>query len=345
MTQFNTLCPDGQLPQLIELSHASGVRLTLMDWGATWLSCQVAVGNVEREVLLGCSRLEDYFTQTAYLGATVGRYANRIGHAKFERDGRVFRLLPTQGEHQLHGGPDGFNRRRWRILEQGSEYVVLSIESADGDQGFPGNLAATVCYRLQADARVSMEYTATVDAPCPVNLTNHAYFNLDGGATDIRQHGLQIHSHQYLPVDQDMIPLGELSPVMGSGFDFNRPKRIAQDFLADSQQRLALGYDHAYLLDPECRELAGVAATAVSSDGHLSMDLYTTLPALQFYSGNHLAGIPARQGGSYLANQGLALETQFLPDSPNHPEWPQPDCWLQPGENYQHTTVLVFRAT
>lgn len=344
MTQISTLCPDGQPPRMIELAHASGVRLTLMDWGATWLSCRVIVDGAEREVLLGCSQLSDYFTQTAYLGATVGRYANRIGYSQFSRNGRVYRLLPTQGEHQLHGGPDAFDRRRWYILEQSAEHVVLGIDSPDGDQGFPGNLKATVCYRLQADARVSMEYTATVDAPCPVNLTNHAYFNLDGAATDVRQHTLQINAHHYLPIDEGLIPLGGLSGVEGNSFDFTQPKRIARDFLTDAQQQIAHGYDHSYLLDPECRDMTRVAATTVSGDGCLLMDLYTTKPALQFYSGNFLAGVPSRDGGSYAANQGLALETQFLPDSPNHPEWPQPDCWLQPGETYRYTTVLAFRS-
>jgi aldose 1-epimerase len=342
MTQALPLCPDGQPPRLIELAHASGVRLTLMDWGGTWLSCRVAVGGGEREVLLGCARLADFFTQTAFLGATVGRYANRIGNAQFARDGRVYHLAPTQGGHQLHGGPDGFDRRRWRILEQSAEHVVLGIESPDGDQGFPGNLSGTVCYRLQADARISMEYTATVDAACPVNFTNHAYFNLDG-ASDARQHMLQIRAHQYLPIDAQLIPQGELASVEGTSFDFTRPKTIARDFLSDEQQRLAGGYDHAYLLDPECRDLAAVASTLVSGDGRLAMDLYTTKPALQFYSGNHLAGVPARYA-TYAANQGVALETQFLPDSPNHPEWPQADCWLKPGETYRHTTVLAFRA-
>lgn len=343
MNQVLPLCPDGQPPRLIALAHASGVQLTLMDWGGTWLSCRVAVGGHEREVLLGCSRLADYFAQTAYLGATIGRYANRIGDAQFSRDGRVFQLVPTKGKHQLHGGPEGFDRRRWRIVEQGVDHVVLGIESADGDQGFPGNLVATVCYRLQAQARISMEYTATVDAPCPVNFTNHAYFNLDGAVTDIRQHTLQIHAHHYLPIDEELIPQGALASVEGNSFDFTRPKPIAQDFLSDEQQRLAGGYDHAYLLDPECREMASLACTLVSGDGGLAMDLYTTKPAVQFYSGNHLAGIPARQQDFYAANQGLALETQFLPDSPNHPEWPQPDCWLQPGQTYRHTTVLAFR--
>ena len=343
MTPSPSLCPDGLPPRLIELVHASGVRLTLMDWGATWLSCQVRMGDVEREVLLGCARISDYFTQTAYLGATVGRYANRIGNSQFFRGGRRYQLTPNQDAHQLHGGPDAFDSRRWRILEQSAEHVILGIESPDGDQGFPGKLLATVCYRLEEGARINMDYTATVDAPCPVNFTNHAYFNLDGSATDARQHVLQINAHHYLPIDQDAIPLGQLAPVDGSGFDFTSLKPVGQDFMADEQQRVAGGYDHAYLLDRECRGMAAVAATLISADGRLFMDLYTTKPALQFYSGNFLAGTPARDGACYEANQGLALETQFLPDSPNHPEWPQADCWLQPGETYRHTTVLAFR--
>ncbi len=344
MIPSNALCPDGQPVRLIELSHASGVRLTLMDWGATWLSCLVKMGEVEREVLLGCAKIPDYFTQTAYLGATIGRYANRIGRSQFSRGATQYHLTPNQDAHQLHGGPDAFDSRRWRILEQSTDYVILGIESPDGDQGFPGKLVATVCYRLEDGARISMEYTATVDVPCPVNFTNHAYFNLDGGVTDARQHVLQIKGDHYLPIDQDSIPMGPLAAVEGSGFDFTRPKRVSQDFMADEQQKVARGYDHAYLLDQECRDMAGVAATLVSGDGSLALDLYTTKPALQFYSGNFLAGTPSREGGFYEANQGLALETQFLPDSPNHPEWPQPDCWVEPGETYRHMTVLAFRS-
>ena len=337
------LCPDGQPPRLIELAHASGVRLTLMDWGATWLSCRVAVGTRQREVLLGCGQLADYFTQTAFLGATVGRYANRIAHARFARNGKVYELAPTKGGNQLHGGPDGFDRRRWRVVEQSESHVLLAIDSPDGDQGFPGKLTATVCYRLQAGARISMEYSANVDAPCPVNLTNHAYFNLDGEPSDVRRHTLQIRAQHYLPIDAGLIPLGELASVKGNSFDFTQPKPIARDFLADEQQRLAGGYDHAYLLDAQCREQTVAAATLVAGDGRLAMDLYTSKPALQFYSGNHLTGVPGRDG-NYEANQGLALETQFLPDSPNHPEWPQPDCWLQPGQTYRYSTVLAFRS-
>ena len=343
MNPTNTLCPDGQPPRLIELAHASGVRLTLMDWGGTWLSCRVLVDGGEREVLLGCASIDDFLHQTAYLGATVGRYANRIEHAKFARDGRVYQLAPTKGGHQLHGGPEGFDSRRWDILEQSAEHVLLGIKSPDGDQGFPGNLDAKVCYRLQDGARISMEYTATVDAPCPVNFTNHAYFNLDGAATDVRQHRLQITASQYLPIDPEAIPLGALADVAGTSFDFTQTKLVGRDFMSDPQQQQVNGYDHAFLLDPECRDMSTVAASLVSGDGKLSMDLYTNKPAMQFYSGNFLTDVPAREG-VYSAYQGLALETQFLPDSPNHPEWPQPDCWLKPGETYQYSTVLAFKA-
>lgn len=345
MTQQPLRCPDGQPPHLIELSHDCGMRLTLMDWGGTWLSCLVPMPEGEpREVLLGCAQVQDYFQQKAYLGATIGRYANRIGYSRFSRQGKSHVLQANQGLHQLHGGPDSFDRRRWQIVEHGAAHVCLGLESPEGDQGFPGNLSARVTYRLLPDCRISMEYEATIDAPCPVNLTNHAYFNLDGEVTDIRQHVLQIRAGRYVPVGEGSIPTGELLPVKGSSFDFNQPKTIAQDFLREEQQQLTHGYDHAFLLDSVCKDIAIPAAMLISADQRLHMDLYTTKPALQFYSGNMLAGTSARGGGTYSAHQGLALETQFLPDSPNHPEWPQSDCWLLPGEVYRHMTQLHFHA-
>lgn len=337
-----TMAPDGQPLQLIRLRNDSGLQLELMDWGATWLSCLVPLtdGN-QREILLGCSLPEDYFRQNAWLGATVGRYANRIADSRISRTGQTFQLQANQGQHQLHGGPEGFDRRRWAIFEHSQEHVKFGLLSPDGDQGFPGKLNAQVSYTLR-EGGIDMLYCASVNQACPVCLTQHSYFNLDGAMTDIRRHSLQINAAQYAPVDAQMIPQGNLDNVAGSGFDFRQPKLIGTDFLRDTQQKLAGGYDHAWLLDQDCQAMTKPAAILASADKRLEMALYTTMPAIQFYSGNHLAGTPARDGQTYAAQQGLALETQFLPDSPNHPEWPQPSCWLQPGETYRHTTRLVF---
>lgn len=345
MDSSPVLCPDGHPATLLTLVHDCGVELSLMDWGATWLSLRVPVaGKSRREVLLGCAHIPDYFRQTAYLNATIGRYANRIGRAQIARADEVWRLRANQGPHQLHGGPQGFDKRRWRILDLGQTHVTLVINSPHGDQGFPGNLSAEVTYRLLDDCRISQEFTAQVDAPSPVCLTNHAYFNLDGQRSDIRQHTLRIHADRFAPIDDSLIPTGDLLPVTGSGFDFTKPKQVAQDFGRDAQQQITQGYDHAFLLDAQCSAMQVPAASLSSADKHLHMDLYTTEPALQFYSGNALAGTPARDGGVYEAWQGLALEPECLPDSPNHPEWPQPDCWLRPGSVYRHTTLLHFRS-
>ena len=338
------LCPDGAPLRTIRLAHPCGMTLTLIDWGAAWVSCQLPVAGAMRETLLGHARLADYLSQPGFFGATVGRFANRIANACFQREGQTFHLLPNEGKHQLHGGPAGFYARRWAVLEQSATHVLFGITSAAGDQGYPGHLTARVAYRLEANGGLCTEYFATVDAPCPVSLTNHAYFNLDGQASDGRAHHLRLAAPYYLPVDPEMIPRGTLAAVAGTSFDFRAGKRIATDFLQDEQQQRGKGYDHAFWLDPACHTMTLPAATLISGDGLLAMDLWTTLPALQFYSGNHLAGISARDGGVYQAYQGLALETGFLPDSPNHPEWPQSSCWLLPGETYHHRTRLVFRS-
>ena len=273
----------------------------------------------------------------------MGRYANRIAKSRFELDGVPYALLPSQGENQLHGGPDGFDKRRWRIIKQNDGEALLSLDSPDGDQGYPGNCAATVHYRLTDDNRIAIEYRATVDKPCPVNLTNHAYFNLDGDCSDVRNHRLQLLAQAYLPVDEMGIPHEGLKAVAGTSFDFRTTKAIAQDFLADDDQRKVNGYDHAFLLDAE-GDVSQPAAHLWSADEKLQMTVYTTAPALQFYSGNFLEGTPAREDGEYRAWQGLALESEFLPDSPNHAEWPQPDCILRPGEEYVSVTEYHFIA-
>lgn len=334
--------PDGQPYRISTLRNGAGMVVTMMDWGATLLSCRVAMKDASvRETLLGCATPEDYLRQAAYLGATIGRYANRIANSQLEREGKTIDVTANQGKHQLHGGPEGFDKRRWRIVRQNEQEVLYTLDSADGDQGFPGNFRVTAHYSLTEDNRIVIEFRATVDKPCPVSLTNHAYFNLDGAQNDVRQHRMQLFADSYLPVDASGIPPAGLKEVQGTSFDFRRAKTIADDFLSDEDQKRVKGYDHAFLLRAK-GDISQPAAHVWSSDNKLQMTVYTSAPALQFYSGNHLDGTPAREQGSYVACQGLALESEFLPDSPNHPEWPQPDCWLQPGAEYLSVTEYQF---
>ncbi|HHQ6576229.1 TPA: galactose-1-epimerase [Serratia fonticola] len=339
LSDNSAVAPDGQPFILTTLRNAAGMTVTFMDWGATWLSAVLPLKSGEqRELLLGCQTPQDYLHQGAYLGATVGRYANRIAHASLNIDGKPHPLIANQGEHQLHGGPNGFHARRWQIMKQDEQQVIYQLHSPDGDQGFPGNLDVTLTYRLTADHRLEIEYQAQTDRACPVNLTNHAYFNLDGAGHDARQQRLQLFADRYLPVDGDGIPSADLTAVAGTGMDFRQPKTLQQDLLRDRDQQRVKGYDHAYLLHDTCHGLASPAAHLWSADGKVAMTVFTTAPALQLYSGNYLGGTPARDGGSYQNYAGVALESEFLPDSPNHPEWPQPDCWLQPGQRYQSAT-------
>lgn len=341
------LTPDSSVTEgpdwhLTTLRNGNGMVATFMDRGATWLSARVPMGDGSvREALLGCASPADYAHQSAYLGATVGRYANRIANAQLHSSGTTIPLLANQGKHQLHGGPDGFHQRRWQLISQSDSEVEYRLESADGDQGFPGTLRVSLRYRLDDDNSLSIIYHAVVDKPCPVNLTNHAYFNLDGIQGDARQHRLMINADRYLPVDSEGIPDAALTAVDGTSFDFRRAKEVARDFLQDDDQRKVQGFDHAFLLNTDG---AKAAATLWSADSKLKLDVFTHAPALQLYTGNHLAGTPARDGGGYSAYQGIALESECLPDSPNHPEWPQPDCWLQPGESYQSVTRYKLTA-
>jgi aldose 1-epimerase len=336
--------PDGLPFRLLTLRNSAGMVVTVMDWGATLLSARVPLsdGSV-REALLGCASPEQYTDQAAFLGASVGRYANRIADSRYTFEGETVTLLPSQGVNQLHGGPEGFDKRRWQIVSQNDTEVLFALESADGDQGFPGNLSATAHYRLTDDNRISITYRATVDKPCPVNMTNHVYFNLDGTQSDVRQHKLQIFADRYLPVDSAGIPREGLKAAQDTGFDFRQAKTIARDFLSDNDQQQVKGYDHAFLLTVH-GSLHQPAAHLWSQDEKLQLSVYTTAPALQFYSGNYLGGTPARGSEHYEDWQGLALESEFLPDSPNHPEWPQPGCVLRPGEEYVSVTDYQFIA-
>lgn len=334
---------DGQPASLIELKNKSGMSIILMDIGATWLSCVLPVGKKGREVLLGTSNMEDFKNMSSYMGVTAGRFANRIASGQFEIDDKKYQLLTNQAGNTLHGGPEGFNARRWKIASQGTNYVQFNLVSPDGDQGFPGKLDVFVTYQLSEDNQVIISYKASTDKATPINLTNHAYFNLQGESSgkDCKTYSLQINADSYLPTNDTGIPLGSLAPVKGTGFDFRVAKTIGQDLLADEQQQPAQGYDHSFFLNSECRD-GGCAATVTTADKKVKMSVYTNKPAIQLYTGNWLAGEKGRKGKEYKSYAGVALETQFLPDSPNHPEWTQESSILRPGEEYSYQTRHLF---
>lgn len=335
---------DGQPAQLVALSNRAGMSVTFMDIGATWLSCQLPLASGERrEVLLGVRTMQNFERQASYMGVTVGRYANRIANGLFSIDGVAYQVSVNQAGNCLHGGAQGFDKRRWSIESQSSDEVTFTLESPDGDQGFPGNLRIQVAYHLSDDNRLTIRYSAITDAATPVNLTNHAYFNLMGAESghDCLQHKLVLNAPCYLPTNEVGIPLGALRTVCASSFDFNTEKTLGERLLHDEQQQQAKGYDHSYLFERE-RDVSLPVACVTSPDERIRLSVSTNKPAMQLYTGNWLAGTPNRSGCQYQDYAGLALETQFLPDSPNHPDWPQPSCILRPGEVYQYFTRYHF---
>lgn len=325
------------------LLSRSGAECRVMELGAAMISLRMPVGGGVREVLLGCDDLESYRRQEAYLGAIVGRYANRIAGARFKLDGSIFHLQANQGGHCLHGGPVGVSYRLWSgspVEHEGCPAVRFVIDSGDGDQGFPGNMSLAVTYFWSADDTLSVDMTATTDRPCPVSLTTHGYFNLAGAASDCREHELCIRADRYLPVDGDGIPRQALQPVAGTVFDFRSSRRVGQGWGDHPDQRLVKGFDHSFLLNE--REASDWAARVVAPDGRLAMELYTDQPAVQFYTGNYLQDVPGRQGRAYRDYDALCLEPQALPDTPNRPDFG--DATLRPGSTYRHRTDLRFVA-
>lgn len=331
---------------MIHLDSDNGFGISVLAYGATWASCRVPLRDgSRREVLLGCGE-SAYRLDPCYQGATIGRFANRIRHGEFTCDGQHHQLDRNSAGHCLHGGAASLAKRDWNIEEITSTRARFSIWSADGESGFPGQLTAEVTYSIDArDRSVTIEFLAAVDRPCPVSLTNHAYFNLDRSGGDCRQHRLRLAASEFWPIDEDGVPVGQLAPVAGSPFDFRQPVRLDVALQAHPQLSLNRGYNHSFRLgpfaiDPQSAERA--AAELFSSNGDLSMRVFTTLPALHVYTGNYLAGAPGRDGSVHADYAGVALEAQFPPDSPNHPQWPTPDSILRPGAIYRHRTRFQF---
>jgi aldose 1-epimerase len=338
--------PDGKSIQLYTLTNAAGMKVQITNYGGIIKSLTVPDRNgVFADVVLGYDRLDQYVKSNPFFGALIGRYGNRIAAGKFSLNGETYTLAVNNGVNHLHGGIKGFDKVVWDAKTEQTEQAVslkLSYLSKDGEEGYPGNLHVQVTYSLTNDNELQISYQATTDKPTVCNLTNHSYFNLkDGGASPILDHVLQIDADRYTPVDATLIPTGDLVPVEGTPFDFRQPTAIGARINDDNEQlKNGGGYDHNFVLNSKMGELR-LAVTVTEPTMGRVMQVYTTEPGVQFYSGNFLDGsITGKKGIVYQKRSGLCLETQHFPDSPNQPDFPT--TTLNPGETYQSKTVYKF---
>jgi aldose 1-epimerase len=337
--------PGGATIDLYTLANRRGVEAAVMTYGGILVSLRTPDRDGRLgEIALGFDSLAPYLAGHPYFGALVGRYANRIAGGAFRLGGVAYALACNDGPNHLHGGVRGFDKAIWRARARASDTeagVELRHVSPDGEEGYPGALDVTVSYTLTDANELRLDYAATTDRETIVNLSNHTYFNL-AGAGDVLGHELRLDAGRFLPVDATSIPTGELRPVQGTPMDFTAPTAIGARFGADDEQlRLAHGgYDHCWVLDAGGGALA-LAARVVEPTSGRALDVLTTQPGLQFYTGNFLDGsIVGRDGARYVKHAGFCLETQHFPDSPNRPAFPS--TVLRPGETYRQTTVLRF---
>ncbi len=343
---FGTL-PDGRTVDLYTLRNANGMTVQITNFGGaitSWTAPDKA-GKYE-DIVLGCDSLSGYLRGTPFFGALIGRYGNRIAKGKFTLDSTTYTLATNNDPNHLHGGIKGFDKVLWTATATDGETPMLKLTylSTDGEEGYPGNLSVEVIYTLLKENALSIHYAATTDKPTVVNLTNHAYFNLaNGGKSDILQHELMLNATSFLPVDSTLIPTGELRPVKETVFDFTQATKIGAriDDKNDVQIKYGLGYDHCWVLNKNQSKTAELVATLYEPTSGRLMEVLTTEPAIQFYSGNFLDGKVIGKGNvPYQLRSGLCLETQHYPDSPNQPAFPS--TVLRPGEKYQTTTVYRF---
>ncbi|MFF9647259.1 aldose epimerase family protein [Kitasatospora aureofaciens] len=329
------------------LLQVGGVRAEILTYGGILHSLHVPDAAGRRDsVVLNLPTLEEYTHTSPYLGALVGRYANRIAGGCFTLDGRVIRLPTNDRGHTLHGGPDGFDRRIWHaepVRLPGRAAIRLNLHSPAGDMGFPGAVEVSCRYSLDAAATLRLDYCATTDAPTPVNLTNHAYFNLSGrSGGSVLGHILTLDGDGYLPTTPDGIPYGPITPVAGTPFDFRTPHPLGSRIrMNDPQLRAAGGYDHCWVLAPGPRGALRRAARLADPGSGRLMEVWTTEPGLQVYTGNMLDGsLAGLDGKPYRRHSAICLETQHYPDSPNRPEYP--DTVLRPGVTHRSATEYRF---
>jgi len=332
--------PDGQTVELYTLRNSKGAEARIMNYGGVLVSLKVPDrSGVLGDVVAGLDSFQDYLKPPPYFGAIIGRYGNRIGNARFTLNGVEYNLSKNDGQNSLHGGARGFDKRLWQATPLSPQSLELKYRSADGEEGYPGNLDVTVKYTLTDANELRIDYSATTDKDTVVNLTNHSYFNLSGEG-DILAHEVMINADRFTPIDKGLIPTGELKDVTGTPFDFRTAtpigKRIEQK---DQQLIFAGGYDHNWVLNRTGNGLEMVAKVSDPKSGRM-MEVLTTQPGLQFYTGNFLDGTLKGKGRTYARRSAFCMETQHFPDSPNKPSFPS--TVLKPGSVYQSTTVYRF---
>lgn len=336
----------GDSVKLFTLKNANGMEVAISDLGGTIIKWTAPdkEGKFE-DITLGSNNPEDYLSNTKYLGALIGRFGNRIAKGKFSLDGKEYTLAINNGPNSLHGGLNGFNAAIWNAtpIDGAEPALKLTYLSKDGEEGYPGNLNVEVVYTLKNDNSLSIDYKATTDKSTVVNLTNHAYFNLKGeGNGDITDHEITINADKFLPTDAGLIPTGELKPVKGTPFDFTTAHLIGERIndSTDNDIKLGGGFDHCWVFTDQSNKLKSIANVLEPVSGR-TMEVFTTEPAVQFYTGNFLNGkATGKSGKKYEFRYGFCLETQHFPDAPNQSAFPS--TVLKPGDTYTSTTVYKF---
>lgn len=338
--------PDGRGVDQYTLKNANGMEVKIINYGGiiTHWTAPDKDGKYE-DIVLGFDSLAGYLTPSPYFGAIIGRYGNRIANGKFTLEGKTYTLATNNNQNHLHGGVVGYDKVLWNVepIEGGESALKLTYLSKDGEEGYPGNLNITVIYTLMNDNSLKMDYAATTDKSTVINLTNHTYFNLSASKKDVLDQEVMLNADRYLVVDKGLIPTGELRPVTGSVFDFTKPTVISKGIndLKDNQIKLGGGYDHAWILNKKEPNELSLAATVLEKTSGRKMEVMTTEPAIQFYTGNFLDGSLTGKGNvKYSKRFALCLESEHYPDSPNQMAFPT--VVLKPNEKYSTTTIYKF---
>ena len=341
---FEKVIENNQALKLYTLKNANGVEVCITNFGARIVSIMVPDKNGEmQDVVLGFDNIEDYINVPSDFGATIGRYANRIGQGKITIDGQEIQLPQNNYGHCLHGGPTGWQYKAFEANQTDDKTIKLTVVSPDGDNNFPGNVTAHVTYTLTDDNAIDIKYEATTDKKTIINMTNHSYFNLDGNPSgSAMNHTLYLASDSITPVDDTFMTSGEMLAVAGTPFDFNTPKAISQDVtnFDNEQIKFGKGFDHNWVLNTK-GDINQVAAKLVSPVTGISLEVYTNEPGIQVYTGNFLDGtVKGKKGIIYQQRASVCLETQHYPDSPNKAHWPS--VILEPGKTYQSHCIFKF---